>query len=116
MSARNGRIFAVIATAASILASTQVSAATIVVAFRSDGTLPPTQLLKSNTYDFTFAIAPPLSNNLITTVYISAQAPPDNPFPVQYQMYAGDPGHGTFMAQSTWDIEPLVSFNPLPGH
>src|SRR5437667_1932114 len=105
MSARDGRIVTVVATVASMLASTPAWAATIVVAFRSDGTLPSTQLLKSNTYDFTFAMAPPLPNNLVTTLYVSAQVgrlggspgQPDKPLPVQYQMYTGDPGHGAFM-------------------
>src|SRR5947207_10693943 len=105
MSARNGRIVPVVATVALILASTPAWGATIVIAFRSDGTLPSTQLLKSNTYDFTFLMDPPLPNNLVTTLYISARVgrpgglPGDKPLPVQYQMYAGIPGHGTFMAQ-----------------
>jgi hypothetical protein len=117
------RLLAPVIASASILSGMPVSAATIVIAFHQDGTLPSTELLKTNTYDFTFVVAPPVRNDVVTTLSISARtAPlagalvrPVKQLPIQYQMYTGDPGHGAFLAQSTWDIEPLVSFNPVPG-
>jgi hypothetical protein len=113
--------------AAAIAAMTPVHAATIVTAFAGGpfslanptGTLPATKITSGNTYDFTFTMAPPLSGST-TSTQVEAQALIGKPAApvaelIQYSLFSGTPGSGTFIAQSSIDFAPVIGFNASPG-
>jgi hypothetical protein len=77
-------------------------------------TIPSTVLMRPNTYDFRFS--PSFSSNAITTIFAHATRFPSGAEQVmQYQLYSGAPGAGTFLGQSTMDFGPSIAFNPSPG-
>ena len=81
------------------------------------GTLPATRLLKGNTYDFTFSMVQPLKG-AITSTQFSAQLLAHNvsiPELIQYSLFSGTPGSGSFISQSTLDYSPTISFRPEVG-
>ena len=98
------------------------SAATVIVQFLNQpfsngeiGTIPATTMTAGNTYDFVFTMTEPLNGNTTST---QLQAQSQNPIQaqlIQYQLYSGSPGSGTFIAQSSQDFSPVLGFNASPG-
>lgn len=71
-------------------------------------------LVKPNTYDFRFS--PTFSSNAVTTIFAHATRFPSGAEQImQYQLYSGAPGAGTFVGQSTLDFSPSMTFNPFHG-
>jgi hypothetical protein len=74
-------------------------------------------MVKGNTYDFTFTMVPPLTGS-VTSAQVEAQAHlvvGSVPELIQYQLYSGTPGSGTFIAQSSLDYSPVLGFDASPG-
>jgi hypothetical protein len=120
-------LFAGAAVAAAVAVAAPASAATIITAFSGGpfslanpiGTLPATTLVSGNTYDFTFTMEDPL-NGSTTSTQVQAQAQVGHPAVptaelIQYSLYSGTPGSGTFIAQSSLDFSPVIGFNASPG-
>ncbi len=71
-------------------------------------------LVRQNTYDFRFT--PSFSSNAVTTIFAHATRFPSGVDQImQYQLYSGAPGAGTFLGQSTLDFGPSIAFNPFHG-
>ena len=118
-------LFAGAAVLTALVATAPASAATIVVPYENGpfsllnplGTLPATKLIKGNDYDFTFTMVQPLVGS-ITSVQVQAQflgGGVSTPELIQYQLYAGTPGSGTWLAQSSNDFSPVVALNFAAG-
>ncbi len=109
----------------SVLAlSTAASAVTVVTAFTGGpfslanplGTLPATKMSNGNTYDYTFTLVDPLGSSSSTQVSAQLLAHGGStPELIQYSLYTGDPGSGTFVSQSSLDFSPTISFTPAAG-
>jgi hypothetical protein len=81
------------------------------------GSIPATKLLKGNTYDFTFTMVQPLKA-AISSTQVSAQLlahSASTPEIIQYSLYSGAPGSGSFVSQSTLDYSPTITFRPEVG-
>lgn len=81
------------------------------------GTLPATKLLKGNTYDFTFSMVQPLKGAASST-QVSAQLlahGTSTPELIQYSLFSGAPGSGSFISQSALDYSPTITFRPEVG-
>jgi MYXO-CTERM domain-containing protein len=73
--------------------------------------------LKGNTYDFTMSFVQPLSG-AVSSTQVSAQLlakSQSTPELIQYSLYSGTPGSGSFLSQSTLDYSPTISFTPAVG-
>ncbi len=117
-------LFAGAAMFSALIANSPVAAATVITAFttgpfslgNSLGTLPATKLKIGNTYDFTFTLEDPLGTT--TSTQIQAQLLAHNsstPQLMQYSLYTGTPGSGTFQSQSSLDYSPTIAFSPAAG-
>jgi len=104
------------------LAATSASAVTIVVPgspfslANALATFPGTELIKGDTYDFTFSMGPPLGVGTEATIQIQAQAQKtgDNET-IQFDLYSGSPGSGSFLATSSSGTNANIEFNPSSG-
>ncbi len=77
-------------------------------------TIPSTMLTRPNTYDFRFNLL--ASSNATTIIVLHAtRFPSGADLTMQYQLYAGAPGTGTFLGQSSVDFGPSITFNSFPG-
>src|SRR2546425_490233 len=111
------------AMASALIAGASASAATVIVPFDGSpfslanpiGTLPATKMLTGNTYDYTFSITNPVGGATFSTQLQAQSQNPAQPQLIQYQLYSGTPGSGTFIAQSSLDFSPVVAFNPSVG-
>ncbi len=101
------------------------SAVTIVTPFLSGpfsltnplGTIPATKLVTGNTYDFSFTLATPVGS--ATSVQLLAQLlkhGQSTPEMIQYSLYSGTSGSGTFITQSSSDFSPTIAFTPAAGN
>ncbi|HEY2049976.1 MAG TPA: PEPxxWA-CTERM sorting domain-containing protein [Caulobacteraceae bacterium] len=76
------------------------------------GGFPLISLNKSNTYDFTFSLVPPLGGD--TQEQIQAQSRPTtvagSPQVIAFDLYSGAPGFGTRIASSTWSTSTTSAF------
>ena len=117
-------LFAGVAVLSTLLATSSVSAMTVITAFTTGpfslnnplGTLPATKLKTSNTYDFTFTLEDPLGT--VSSTQVQAQLLAHNasiPQLMQYSLYTGTPGSGTFQSQSNLDFSPTLAFTPAAG-
>ena len=118
------RLSAGAAVLAVIIAASPTSAATIIKPFLSGpfslnnplGTIAAIKVLKANTYDFTFTLEAPLGNT--TSAQLQAQLLVKGssvPELIQYSLYSGAPGSGSFVSQSILDFSPTISFTPTAG-
>src|SRR5438477_150162 len=116
-------IFAGALLGSALLTAGAASAATVIVSSIGSpfslanpiGTLPATKLDQSNTYDFTFSITQPIIGSTVSTQLQAQTNRPVQAQLIQYQLYSGTPGSGTFIAQSSLDFSPVVGFNPSVG-
>lgn len=73
------------------------------------GTVLATRLLKSNTYDFTFSIVPPLGNSVLTTLSAAAADNANQGLPIQFSLFSGTPTGGhTLLDTSLYIINPTL--------
>ena len=80
------------------------------------GTLPATKMVNGNTYDYTFTLVDPLGNAASTQVSAQLLAQSGStPQLIQYSLYSGTPGSGTFQSQSNLDFSPTIAFTPAAG-
>ena len=124
MTTRLKTLFAGATIASALVAASAASAAVIITPFTGGpfslsnplGTLPATKMTTGNTYDYTFSLAMPLGTG--SSVQIAAQKlihGSSVPELIQYSLYTGTPGSGTFVSQSSLDFAPTVAFTPTVG-
>jgi hypothetical protein len=115
---KNARVLGVgAALAASLAAASSASAALIVQPIigcpcspaSPVGTMPSTIVFNSNTYDFTFDMS------AAGSVETQMQASFIFPRLIQYSLFSGPPGSGTFIDTSTLGIGPTVVQTLGPG-
>ncbi len=116
-------LFASAAVLSAFAVAAPASAVTIVTPFitgpfsaSSLGTIPATKLVSGNTYDFSFDLVTPLGSS--TSVQLSAQLlkkGASTPELIQYSLYSGTSGSGTFLSQSSVDYSPTIAFTPAAG-
>jgi hypothetical protein len=71
--------------------------------------IPTSALLGSDTQDFTFTWADGETDVLLQTDNASSKS-------YDFQLYAGTPGSGTFLGESTNAPDPTITFNALAGN
>jgi len=109
---------------AAVAAATAASAALVIVPIPGGpfslnnplAGLPAVDLLKANTYDFTFSMTQPVSGT-VETVQVQAQAQHsginEN---ITFDLYSGAPGGGgTFLFTSSTGTNANLMFNAAPG-
>ena len=115
-------LFAGAALASALIAGSSASAAVIIKPFLTGpfslnnplGTIAAIKVLKANTYDFTFTLEAPLGNTNSTQLSAQLLAQASSiPKLIQYSLYEGTPGSGTFISQSTLDFSPTIAFTPV---
>ncbi len=117
-------LFAGAAVISAMAITSSVSAATVITPFTSGpfslnnplGTLPATKMKIGNTYDYTFTLEDPVGS--ITSTQVQAQLLAhggSTPELIQYTLYSGAPGSGTFQSQSSLDFSPTIAFAPVAG-
>jgi hypothetical protein len=119
MTTRFKMLAAGVAIAASLAAVTPTSAAVIVKPFLGGpftggdlGTIAAIKLLKTNTYDFTFTLLPG-SGSVLTQIQASVSGPVSEP--IQFSLFSGTPGSGSFIDMSTLMIGPSLTDSLTPG-
>ncbi len=117
-------LFAGAALISALALSTAASAVTVITPFMGGpfslanplGTLPATKMKTGNTYDYTFTLVDPLGTSASTQVSAQLLAhSASTPELIQYSLYSGTPGSGTFLSQSSLDFSPTISFTPAAG-
>ncbi len=117
-------LFAGAALISALVLSTAASAVTVITPFlggpfslsNSLGTLPATKMKTGNLYDYTFTLVDPLGTSASTQVSAQLLAHSlSTPELIQYSLYSGTPGSGTFLSQSSLDFSPTISFTPAAG-
>ena len=102
------------------LAATSASAVTIVVPggpfslANPLATFPGTDLDKADTYDFTFTVGAPTGTLATIQIQAQAQKTGDNET-IQFALYSGSPGSGSFLATSSSGTNANIEFNPSSG-
>ncbi|MHB8529017.1 MAG: FxDxF family PEP-CTERM protein [Caulobacteraceae bacterium] len=107
--------------AASIVVAVPASAATIITnlgVFSSGqlGTIPTTVLKSKNSYYYTFTLAPGSGDLLSEFVASLTVKKVDTQEPIQFSLYSGSPGSGTFVGQSLYTIAPALTESITSGN
>jgi hypothetical protein len=117
-------LFAGAALISALALSTAASAVTVVTAFTGGpfslsnplGTLPATKMKTGTTYDYSFTLVDPLGTSASTQVSAQLLAHSSStPELIQYSLYSGVSGSGTFISQSSLDFSPTITFTPAAG-
>jgi hypothetical protein len=117
-------LFAGAAVISALAITSSASAVTVVTPFSSGpfslnnplGTLPATKMKVGNIYDYTFTLVDPVGS--ISSTQVQAQLLAhggSTPELIQYSLYSGAPGSGTFQSQSSLDFSPTIAFSPTAG-
>ncbi len=117
-------LFAGAAVLSALAMAAPASAVTIVTPFSTGpfdlnnplGTIPATKLQTGNVYDFSFTLDMPTGSS--TSVQLSSQllkGGGSTPELIQYSLYSGVSGSGTFISQSSLDFSPTIAFTPTVG-
>ena len=117
-------LFAGAAVISALAISSAASAMTVITPFMNGpfslsnplGTLPATKMTSGNVYDYTFTLVDPLGTSDSTEISAQLLAhSASTPELIQYSLYSGDPGSGTFLSQSSVDFSPTIAFTPAAG-